>query len=80
MTAALGGRYVLAFSGGVREHTAGLRRRTGDALGAFNAAVVPDPHTDISAAGAAARTTVMHSRKEAVIAGQVRATLGVEPG
>lgn len=78
---------MLAFSGGIGEHAAGLRRRTEDALGllrlavapAFNAAVVPDRGSDISAAGVAARTTVAHSRKEAVIAGQVRATLGVEP-
>jgi acetate kinase len=88
MTAALGGLDVLAFSGGIRQHAAELRRRTEDAPGllrlavapAFNAAVVPNPDTDISAADAAAPTTVVHSRKETVIAGQVRATLGVEPG
>jgi acetate kinase len=79
---------VLALSGGVEEHAAGRRRRTEDAFGllrlaiapAVNTARAPDRGTDISAAGAAARTMVMHSRKEAVIAGQVRDTLGVEPG
>ncbi|MDQ4033868.1 MAG: hypothetical protein M3332_17150 [Actinomycetota bacterium] len=72
MTAALGGRNVLAFSGGIGEPAAGLCRRTEDTLGllrlavasACNVAVGAGPDTDINAAGVAAQTTVVHSRKK----------------
>ena len=80
MAAALGGLDVLVFSGGIGERSAGLRARAVDGLGFLglaldptaNAAADPDGETDVSAAGAPARTLVVHSREELVISAQVR--------
>jgi acetate kinase len=84
MAAALGGLDVLAFSGGIGERAAQLRGRTVAGLGflglsvdpAADAAAAPGVDTDISAAGAAARTVVVHSREDLMIARQVRDVLG----
>lgn len=74
---------MLVFSGGIGERSAELRARAVDGLGflgpaldpAVNAAADPDGETDVSAAGAPARTLVVHSREELVIAAQVRGLL-----
>lgn len=84
MAAALGGIDVLAFSGGIGERAAGLRQRAVhglDFLGlavdpAANAAVAEGRDTDIGTDDAAARTVVVHTREELLIAGQVRDVLG----
>jgi acetate kinase len=83
MAAALGGLDVLAFSGGIGEHAAGLRARAVAGLGflgpaldtSANAAAGPGADVDVSAAGAAARTVVVHAREDLVIAAQVRRLL-----
>lgn len=83
MAAALGGLDVLAFSGGIGEHAAGLRARAVAGLGflgpaldaSANAAAEPGSDVDVSAAGAAVRTVVVHAREELVIAAQVRRLL-----
>ncbi|GAA5115212.1 acetate/propionate family kinase [Pseudonocardia adelaidensis] len=80
MAAALGGLDALVFSGGIGENAAGLRGRAVAGLGFLglaldpdaNAAADPDGETDVSAAGARARTLVVHSREDLVIAAQVR--------
>jgi acetate kinase len=84
MAAALGGLDALVFSGGIGENAAGLRERAVDGLGFLglaldpgaNAAADPDGETDVSAAGAAGRTLVVHSREDLVIAAEVRGLLG----
>jgi acetate kinase len=84
MTAALGGIDVLAFSGGVGERAADLRERAVGGLGflglgldpAANAAVASGADAEVSAPGAAARTFVVHTREDLVIAAQVRELLG----
>jgi acetate kinase len=83
MTAALGGLDVLVFSGGIGEHQPELRARTMaglDFLGleldpAANEAIRPGCDADISTRDASARTLVVHTREDLVIAHQVRATL-----
>jgi len=83
MAAALGGLDVLAFSGGIGEHQPQLRARTVAGLSflgldldpAANHAIQPGRDTDISARDAPARTLVVHTREDLVIADQVRATL-----
>jgi acetate kinase len=88
MAAALGGLDVLVFSGGIGERAPDLRRRAVAGLGFLglavdehaNAAADPDGETDVSAGGASARTLVVHSREELVIAAQVRGLLaGADP-
>jgi acetate kinase len=87
MAAALDGLDVLVFSGGIGERAHDLRRRAVAGLGFLglavdehvNAAADPDGETDISADGASARTLVVHSREEVVIAAQVRALLAGAP-
>lgn len=84
MAAALGGLDALVFSGGIGENAAGLRERAVDGLGFLglaldpgaNAAADPAGETDVSAAGAPARTLVVHSREDLVIAAEVRDLLG----
>jgi acetate kinase len=83
MTAALGGVDVLVFGGGVGEHAETLRARAVDGLGFLGLAVdpglnrdtAPRAEVDISARHAPARTLVVHTREDLVIAGQVRASL-----
>jgi len=84
MAAALGGLDVLVFSGGVGENAAELRSRAVDGLGflgltvdpAANASALPEAETDISGPGSRARTLVVHTREDLVIAEQVRHLLG----
>jgi acetate kinase len=81
MTAALGGLDVLAFTGGVGEHSADIRAAAAAGLtflgvvvdGARNERVSGD--VDISGAGAGVRTVVIRAREDLEIAGQVRAVL-----
>jgi acetate kinase len=81
MTAALGGLDVLAFTGGVGEHSAEIRSWAADGLsflgvsvdGARNEGVSGD--VDISVAGAGVRTVVIRAREDLEIAGQVRSVL-----
>ena len=81
MTAALGGLDVLAFTGGVGEHSAEIRAGAVGGLsflgvgvdGARNEGASGD--VDISGAGAAARTVVIRAREDLEIAGQVRSLL-----
>jgi acetate kinase len=83
MAAALGGLDVLVFSGGIGERSADLRARAVAGLGFLglaideraNVAADPDGETDISAGGVAARTLVVHTREDLVVAGQVRTLL-----
>jgi acetate kinase len=81
MTAALGGLDVLAFTGGVGEHSAAIRSWAADGMsflgvsvdGARNEGVSGD--VDISGAGAGVRTVVIRAREDLEIAGQVRSVL-----
>ena len=83
MAAALGGLDVLVFSGGIGERAPDLRSRTIAGLGFLgldidacaNEAAEPDGETDISASTATARTMVVHTREDLIIAGQVRAVV-----
>lgn len=81
MTAAMGGLDVLAFSGGVGEHQPGLRERVVSGLGFLGLAVDAggnsdaEPDTDVSTAGAPARTLVIETREDLVVARQVRLLL-----
>ena len=83
MTATLGGLDILVFSGGIGEHQPQLRARTVAGMGfldlkldpAANQAIQPSCDADISAPDAPARTLVVHTREDLVIADQVRATL-----
>lgn len=70
MAAALGGLDVLAFTGGVGEHSAGVRRRVAQRLG-FLGIAIDDPRNDavhgdgdISAAASCVRTLVIASRED----------------
>jgi acetate kinase len=80
MAAAVGGIDVLAFSGGIGENAPALRRRVVEGLGFLGLAIDGDADAvavdgaegDVSAAGAAARTVVVHAREDLVIARQVR--------
>jgi acetate kinase len=81
MTAALGGLDVLAFTGGVGEHSAEIRAGAATGLsflgvavdGARNEGASGD--VDISGAGAGVRTVVIRAREDLEIAGQVRSVL-----
>ncbi len=81
MAAAMGGLDVLVFTGGVGEHSAPVRARTGRALAflgvvvdeAANAVVAPD--ADVAAPGAPVRTLVIQAREDLQIAGEVRRVL-----
>jgi acetate kinase len=79
MAAALNGLDVLVFTGGVGERSAIIRERACAGLaflgvaidGAANAGV-GDDDVDISAAGAAVRTVVVHAREDIIIARAAR--------
>jgi acetate kinase len=83
MAAALGGLDVLVFSGGIGERAPDLRYMTVEGLGFLglaldehtNTAADPDGESDISASTAAARTLVVHTREDLMIAGQARTLL-----
>ena len=85
MTAALGGLDALVVTGGVGENSAEVRAGAAAGLGwlgvrveaAANAGLTGDG--DVSAAGAAVRTLVVHSREDLEIARQVRRTLTAPP-
>jgi acetate kinase len=83
MSAATGGVDVLAFTGGVGEHSAMVRQRAAERLGFAidrhrNDAVRGDG--DISAAGTAARTLVITAREDLQIAREARHLLGAAGG
>ncbi|MGN6611801.1 MAG: acetate/propionate family kinase [Angustibacter sp.] len=78
MTASLGGLDLLAFTGGVGEHDAVVRRRVADRL-AYLGVAVDDEHneaadgdTDVAAPGAAVRTYVVAAREDLQIAQEAR--------
>jgi acetate kinase len=81
MAAAAGGIDVLAFTGGVGEHSAVIRRRAAERLGflgvtldqARNDNVGDD--CDVAATGAAVRTVVITAREDLQIAGEARRLL-----
>jgi len=81
MTAALGGLDALVFTGGVGEHHPAVRSAAADRLRYLGVAIDPGRNaaalrdTDITAAGAPARTLVITAREDIEIARQVRATL-----
>ena len=85
MAASLGGLDVLAFTGGVGEHAAKVRRRAADRLAFLGVAIddrlneEADGDADISAAGTGVSTVVVASREDLEMARQVRTTLGVSP-
>ena len=78
MAAALGGLDVLAFTGGVGERAAEVRRQTADRLAFLGVAVDPALNegamsdADISAPGADVTTVVLEAREDLEIARQVR--------
>lgn len=79
MAAAMGGLDVLAFSGGVGEHSPRLRARIVDGLGflglALDAGRNEGADGDADIGKGVARTVVVAAREDAVIARQVRALL-----
>jgi acetate kinase len=85
MAASLGGLDVLAFTGGVGEHAARVRRRAADRLAFLGVAIddrlneEADGDADISVAGKGLSTVVVTSREDLEMARQVRTTLGVRP-
>jgi len=89
MAAALGGLDVLAFTGGVGENSAAIRRRAADGL-AFLGVAVDDAQAgagadagvvdhEISAPGARVRSFVIAAREDLQIAAEVRAVLREAP-
>lgn len=82
MTAALGGLDLLAFTGGVGEHSPAVRRRCEERLGylgvavdeARNAAAI-GADSDISVDGATVRTVVICAREDLQMAGETRRLL-----
>jgi acetate kinase len=82
LAAALGGLDALAFTGGVGERSARVRREVASRLGflgieidaALNERARPD--ADIAPEGAAVRTLVIGAREDLMIAREVRALLG----
>lgn len=84
MVTALGGLDVLAFTGGVGERSAEVRRLVADRLAFLGVAV--DEHRspaegdrDITAAGAPVRTLVVEAREDIEIAREVRRVLAPGP-
>jgi len=86
MSAATGGVDVLAFTGGVGEHSAMVRQRAAQRLGFLGVAI--DRHRndavrgdcDISAAGTTARSLVITAREDLQIAREARHLLGSAGG
>lgn len=78
MCAAIGGCDVLAFTGGVGEHSPTVRRRAVERLGFLGATIdlgrndTVDGDSDVSTAGAAVRTVVITAREDLQIAREVR--------
>jgi acetate kinase len=81
MSAATQGVDVLAFTGGVGEHSAAVRRRAAERLAYLGIAIDPGGNdavrgdADITAAGASARTLVIAAREDLQIAGEARRLL-----
>ena len=81
MTAALGGLDVLAFTGGVGEHSAPLRALTVAGLGFLGVELdgtrnnTGEPDRELSGTGSRVRTVVIEAREDLEIARQVRAAL-----
>ncbi|MET1073810.1 MAG: acetate/propionate family kinase [Umezawaea sp.] len=81
MAVAAGGLDVLAFTGGVGEHSALVRRRAAERMSFLGVAVDPRRNdavrgdTDISVAGAAVRTVVVTAREDLRIAYEARTLL-----
>jgi acetate kinase len=81
MSAAAGGLDVLAFTGGVGEHSAMVRRRAAERLGFLGVAIDPDRNRtttgdgDITAAATTVRTVVVTAREDLQIAGEARQLL-----
>jgi acetate kinase len=85
MAATLGGLDALVFTGGVGENSPGIRASAAVGL-AFLGVRIDDQRgdsavgdVDITAAGAAARTLVVHAREDLEIAAQVNRLLTTEP-
>ncbi|MGI9003728.1 MAG: acetate/propionate family kinase [Pseudonocardia sp.] len=81
MAAATGGLDVLAFTGGVGEHSAGVRRRTAHGL-SFLGVTIDDNRNDsinrdgdVGATGATVRTVVVEAREDLQIARAARTLL-----
>jgi acetate kinase len=81
MTATAGGLDVLAFTGGVGEHSATVRTLAGDRLAHLGVIVDPDRNeaadgdADIGASDAAVRTLVIAAREDLQIARETRELL-----
>jgi acetate kinase len=82
MSAATEGVDVLAFTGGVGEHSALVRRRAAGRLAHLGVAIDPGRNdavsgdADITAAGASVRTLVITAREDLQIAGEARRLAG----
>jgi acetate kinase len=81
MAAATGGLDALAFTGGVGEHSAAVRRSVGRRL-SFLGIEVDDRangqatgDTDLTASGAAARTFVIAAREDLQLAAEARSVM-----
>jgi acetate kinase len=85
MAAAAGGIDVLAFTGGVGEHSATIRRGAAECLAHLGVAVDRAANerghldSDISAPHAAARTVVIAAREDLQLARETRAALSPQP-
>ena len=82
MAAALGGLDVLAFTGGVGEHSVDIRGAAAAGVAFLGVAVDParneavDGDGEVSGAGATVRTVVIRAREDLEVAAQVRSALG----
>jgi acetate kinase len=85
MAAALDGVDLLAFTGGIGEHSPDVRAAAVAGLAFLGLAIDPDRNAgttgddDITAVGATARTVIVTSREDLEIADQVRARLRPSP-
>lgn len=85
MTAAAGGVDLLAFTGGVGEHSVPIRAQAVQRLGYLGAALDPrindttSGDCDITAAGATVRTVVVTAREDLQIAREARSLLTTRP-
>jgi len=84
MTAALGGLDALVFTGGVGERSPEVRAGAAGGLGFLSVAIDPGRNAgaigdmEISGAGAAARTLVLHAREDLQIAHEARRVVGAD--
>jgi acetate kinase len=82
MTAAAGGLDALVFTGGIGEHSPGVRRAAAQRLAHLNVFIDPDANdrvqgdTDVSRGEASARTLVVAAREDIQIARETRCQLG----